>query len=116
MAAQSLVQSLSALGDYHRRLRARIGAPDAVTATAHRLARILYHLVTTRQSYDDSIFTELEKENQQRARISTRSHGARIFSSLGGSDGSLSGERSGHGDIGVQHAGDGATLLRALGD
>ncbi len=67
MAAPSLVHSLSALGDHHRRLRARLGPPDAVTATAHRLARIVPHLITTRQAYDDSIFTQLEKQSQQRA-------------------------------------------------
>ncbi len=67
MAAPSLVHSLSALGDHHRRLRALLGPPDAVTATAPRLARIVPHLITTRQAYDDSIFTQLEKQSQQRA-------------------------------------------------
>lgn len=67
MGAQSLVNSTSALGGLHRRFRARLGPPDAVTATAHRLARIVYHLVTTRQAFDDSIFMEIEKQNTQRA-------------------------------------------------
>ncbi len=44
MAAQSLSHSLSALGGYYRRMRARLGAPEAITATAHKLARIFYHL------------------------------------------------------------------------
>jgi hypothetical protein len=30
-------------------MRAKLGAPKAITATAHKLARILYHLLTTRQ-------------------------------------------------------------------
>jgi transposase len=74
MAAQSLVHSLSAVGDYHRRLRARLGPPHAVTATAHRLARIIYHLISTRQSYNDSIFTQLEKQHQQRAENRLKAH------------------------------------------
>ena len=44
LAAQSLLRSSSALGGYHRRMRARLGATKAITATAHKLARIFYHL------------------------------------------------------------------------
>ncbi len=68
MAAPSWSIVSPPLGDHHRRLRARrLGPPDAVTATAPRLARIVPHLITTRQAYDDSIFTQLEKQSQQRA-------------------------------------------------
>ena len=42
LAAQSLHHSHSALGDFYRRMRARLGAPKAITATAHKLARLLY--------------------------------------------------------------------------
>ena len=66
MGAQSLVHSKSALGGIHRRFRARLGPPDAVTASAHRLARIIYHLVSTRKAFDDSVFMELEKQDSQR--------------------------------------------------
>jgi hypothetical protein len=30
--------------------------PQAITATAHKLARIIYHLLTTGQAYDESVF------------------------------------------------------------
>ncbi len=33
------------LGAYLRRQRSRLGAPKAITATAHKLARILYNLM-----------------------------------------------------------------------
>jgi transposase len=39
LAAQGLVKSHSALGAYSRRMRTRLGAPKAMTATAHKLAR-----------------------------------------------------------------------------
>ena len=39
LAAQGLVNSHSALGAYYRRMRSRLGAPKAMTATAHKLAR-----------------------------------------------------------------------------
>ena len=54
LAAQSLPRSQSVLGVYFRRMRAKLGAPKAITATAHKLARILYHLLTTRQPYDET--------------------------------------------------------------
>ena len=46
MATQALYRSHSSLGDYFRRKRARLGTPQAITATAHKIARIIYHLVT----------------------------------------------------------------------
>jgi transposase len=66
MAAYTLSRSHSALGNYYRRMRARLGAPKAITAAAHKLARIIYHLLTTGQEYDESIFTRDEERYQQR--------------------------------------------------
>src|SRR6516162_552009 len=42
LAANSLYASKGALGNFLRRQKARLGAPQAVTATAHKLARIVY--------------------------------------------------------------------------
>ena len=53
IAAASLKNSDSALGAYFRRMRARLGAPAAVTATAHKLARIIYAMLKKHQSYHD---------------------------------------------------------------
>jgi hypothetical protein len=68
MAAQSLQHSKSSLGEFYRRMRTRLGAPKAITATAHKLARILFHLLTTKEAYDDSVFARSEERCQQRAR------------------------------------------------
>jgi hypothetical protein len=62
MAAQSLHHSKSVLGDFYRRMRAKLGAPKAITAAAHKLARIIFHLVTTRQEFDASHFAAEHKE------------------------------------------------------
>jgi transposase len=51
MAAQALHRSQSYLGHFYRRMRAKLGAPKAITATAHKLARIIDHMVTIRQAY-----------------------------------------------------------------
>jgi hypothetical protein len=53
-------------GDYYRKMRARLGTTAANTAAAHKLARIIYHLLTTGQSYDESVFAK----EQERARKS----------------------------------------------
>lgn len=53
VAAQSLARSDCALGAFYRRIRARHGGPKAVTATAHKLARIVYFMLKNRQPYHD---------------------------------------------------------------
>jgi len=53
VAAQSLARSDCALGAFLRRIRAKHGAPIAITATAHKLARIVYTMLKNRQPYHD---------------------------------------------------------------
>jgi len=53
VAAASLKHSDSALGAYYRRMRARHGTPSAITATAHKLARIIYFMLKERKPYHD---------------------------------------------------------------
>lgn len=52
LAARSLIQSDSALGAFYRRLKARIGPQQALTATAHKLARIYYAMCKNRQPFE----------------------------------------------------------------
>jgi transposase len=66
LSANSLWNSKSYLGDYFRRMRARHGAPKAITATAHKLARIIYHLVKNQKTFDKTIFAEQEQEHKKR--------------------------------------------------
>jgi transposase len=66
MAAQSLHRSQSFLGNFYRRMRTKLGAPKAITATAHKLARILYHMVTTGHAYDETICAQNEVQNRKR--------------------------------------------------
>lgn len=53
MAAFSLIRSKSALGAYIRRQRARLGASKAITATAHKLARLVYSMLKNGTAYID---------------------------------------------------------------
>jgi len=76
LAAWGLMRSKSYLGAYLRRQRSRLGAPKAITATAHKLARILYNLLryglayTKRdeQAYAEQVRDRLEKSLHRRAK------------------------------------------------
>lgn len=53
MCAQSLLNSKSALGAYARRMRAKRDSQIAITATAHKLARLIYRMLRYGQEYVD---------------------------------------------------------------
>ena len=53
LAAAALRSSQSALGAYFRRLSARMDKPKAVTAAAHKLARLIYTMLTKGEEYTD---------------------------------------------------------------
>ena len=53
MCAQSLLNSKSALGAYARRMRAKRDSQVAITATAHKLARLIYRTMKYGQEYID---------------------------------------------------------------
>lgn len=52
-AANTLIRSRSYLGAQYRRLRTKLGAPKAITAMAHRLARLVYRMLKYGQQYVD---------------------------------------------------------------
>ena len=76
LAAWSLMRSHSYLGAYLRRQRARLGAAKAITATAHKLARILYNLMRhgiaymkkAEAAYAEQVRERLEKQLRRRAK------------------------------------------------
>lgn len=53
LAAYSLQRSASAIGAFFRRKKAHIGAPKAITATAHKIARIFYKMLKHGTEYVD---------------------------------------------------------------
>ena len=66
LAAQSLIYSDSALGVYCRRMRSKLGKPEAITATAHKLARIIYAMLKTKTPYKDPGADHMEAQVQER--------------------------------------------------
>jgi transposase len=66
IAATTLERSPSALGAYYRRMKAKLGAAEGVTATAHKLARILYRLLKHGEVYVKQGIEEYERKYQER--------------------------------------------------
>lgn len=66
MAASSLYRSQTALGAFHRRIKARTGGQQAVTATAHKIARIYYAMLTKGTSYVELGQQAYERRYKQR--------------------------------------------------
>jgi transposase len=62
LAAQSLWHSKDYLGDCFRRWKARLGTPKAITAMAHKLARIIWHLIKYRTPYDPSVWMAAQEK------------------------------------------------------
>ena len=66
MAASSLYRSQTALGAFYRRIKARSGGQQAVTATAHKIARIYYAMLTKGTSYIELGQKAYEQRYKQR--------------------------------------------------
>jgi len=73
LAAQSLWQAKNYFGDLYRRWKARLGSPKAITAMAHKLARILWHLLKYKQPFNPEVFAQAEAKmkRQKLARLQT---------------------------------------------
>ena len=66
MAASCLYQSKTAMGAFFRRMRARLGAPKAITAAAHKLARIIYRMLSEGTNYWEVGENYYEQQYQER--------------------------------------------------
>jgi transposase len=67
MAAMSLSRSDSALGAFYRRLCSRMDKPRANTATAHKLARMVYFMLTRGEAFIDRGQQRYEEQQRQRS-------------------------------------------------
>jgi transposase len=67
LAAAALHHSQSAVGAFFRRMKARLGAPKAITATAHKLARLLYTMLKHGTAYVRQGMDEYAQQYRDRA-------------------------------------------------
>lgn len=55
LAAFGLEKSKSKMGEYCRRMKGRLGKASGLTATAHKIARIIYSLIASGEPYQEEI-------------------------------------------------------------
>jgi transposase len=78
LAAQAAGRSQSGLGAFYRRMRARLGPKSAIVATAHKIARIIYHLLTHRTPFRDLSSEEYRQRIRTREIAAMRKKAARL--------------------------------------
>jgi hypothetical protein len=66
LAAYSLHHDQSPLGDYLRRMKSKMDAPAAITATAHKIAIIFYTMVKQQVEYDATLGAKRDAEREKR--------------------------------------------------
>jgi transposase len=67
LAAMSLSRSQSALGAFYRRLCTRMGKTSANTAAAHKLARLVYFMLTRGEAFVDQGQQRYEEQQRERS-------------------------------------------------
>jgi transposase len=89
LAAQSLHHSKGALGGFLRRMKGRLGAQAAVTATAHKLARIVYlalkHGMTYVRQGQEEYEAQMKEKQVQALRRKARQLGLEVVEKTAGS-------------------------------
>ena len=78
LAANALHRSDSALGAFLRRKKAHLGAPKAITATAHKLARIIYSMLRYGQEYVDAGAEYYETQYRHRSLRAAKHRAAQL--------------------------------------
>ena len=68
-AASSLHHSSTPLGNYLRRMKAKLGPSAAITATAHKIAIVFYTMVRNQVEYDGTIWAARDAEREKRLQI-----------------------------------------------
>jgi hypothetical protein len=72
LAAHALQRDPSPMGDYLRRMKAKLDPAAATTATAHKIAIIFYTMVKKQVEYDASLWAQ--RDDMREKRIEVRLH------------------------------------------
>ena len=78
MAAFALAHADCAIGAFYRRVRAKHGGPAAITATAHKLSRIIYKMLKEKMGFIDLGADHYEEKHKSRI-INNLKHRAESF-------------------------------------
>jgi hypothetical protein len=64
-------------------VRAKLGTTQVITATAHKIARILYHFLSTKEPYAETVCCD--EQAQRLAEMRLRKHAGRLVDSASNS-------------------------------
>jgi hypothetical protein len=78
MGANSLCHTKGYFGEFFRRMRAKLGTAQAITAAAHKIACILYYVLSTKQPYTETFFHRCDEQAHQRAEMRLRKQATRL--------------------------------------
>ena len=76
LAAHSLHRDPTPMGDYLRRMKAKLGPAAAITATAHKIAIIFYSMVSKQVEYDPSLWAQRDALREKRLETRLRKQAA----------------------------------------
>lgn len=66
LAALNTEKTNGALGKFYRKMKLKAGAPQAITATAHKLARIVYVMISKQVEYSEQELERHDKMNKEK--------------------------------------------------
>lgn len=78
LAARAVSRSDNALGAFYRRMKARMGPKQAIVATAHKIARIFYHMLKEHEAFQLIDAAEYEKQFRDREIVHLRRKAAKL--------------------------------------
>ncbi len=72
LAAKSLQRSQNSIGAFFRRMSYKLGYQEAVTATAHKLARIIYAMLKYKRQFDPVVLDIRHEFNEAKKLLSIK--------------------------------------------
>ena len=74
----ALHRSLTFLGNYLRRMKAKLGPQAATMATAHKIAVIFYTMVKNQVEYDETIWEARDAQREKRLEAKLKRQAKRL--------------------------------------
>jgi transposase len=78
LGAHSLSRAKDYFGEFFRRMRSKLGTASAITATAHKIARVVYHVLLTKEPYSETVFYQCDEQSRQRAQLRLRKYARQL--------------------------------------
>lgn len=82
MAASTLYKNDSAIGGFLKRMKARLGAPQGITATARKLGALIYTMLKNGTEYIEVGLKVYERQHQERLLKNLKKQAAKLGLSL----------------------------------